>query len=357
MHAFSGAPLAEAPWEDDAEAAGEGEASDYASVTVEVPELCPALHRPGVHRSDAWPLAAVAEGAAGRGRPAADQQRRRHHQLRDAAHRAAAARVRPRSGAGRRVDHPHRGRRREDDHARRGRAHLRRRGGPGLRPRRALGHRRDHGRSGVGGLRVDHPRPARGCDLERGQHPAHLPKARPAVGGVQPVREAASSGARDTRPAHRLTADGGAVRSEARARDDRRRRGAAARAPGADARAPCRVAARDADRAGALRHLPGAARLRGRARRRRPDRRGSLPPPLRRQPGGRPGGGGGAHSRLRRAPPRHPAAGEKPGRAVDARAGVAPPRRGRDAGSGLRRRRQPEPRRPGPSGAAAPARG
>ncbi len=41
VHAFSGAPLAEAPWQDDAEAAGEGDASDYASVTVEVPELCP----------------------------------------------------------------------------------------------------------------------------------------------------------------------------------------------------------------------------------------------------------------------------------------------------------------------------
>ena len=41
VHAFSGAPLAQAPWEDDAEAAGEGEASDYASVAVEVPELCP----------------------------------------------------------------------------------------------------------------------------------------------------------------------------------------------------------------------------------------------------------------------------------------------------------------------------
>jgi phenylalanyl-tRNA synthetase beta chain len=41
VHAFSGAPLATAPWESDAEAAGEGEAVDYASVTVEVPELCP----------------------------------------------------------------------------------------------------------------------------------------------------------------------------------------------------------------------------------------------------------------------------------------------------------------------------
>jgi phenylalanyl-tRNA synthetase beta chain len=41
VHAFSTAPLSAAPWEEDAEATGEGEASDYASVTVEVPELCP----------------------------------------------------------------------------------------------------------------------------------------------------------------------------------------------------------------------------------------------------------------------------------------------------------------------------
>ncbi len=41
VHAFSGAPLAPAPWEEDAEATGEGEASEHASVTVEVPELCP----------------------------------------------------------------------------------------------------------------------------------------------------------------------------------------------------------------------------------------------------------------------------------------------------------------------------
>jgi phenylalanyl-tRNA synthetase beta chain len=41
VHAFTGAPLAEPPWEGDAEATGEGEAPDYASVTVEVPDLCP----------------------------------------------------------------------------------------------------------------------------------------------------------------------------------------------------------------------------------------------------------------------------------------------------------------------------
>jgi phenylalanyl-tRNA synthetase beta chain len=41
VHAITGAPLAADPWAEDAPAEGEGEASDYASVTVEVPDLCP----------------------------------------------------------------------------------------------------------------------------------------------------------------------------------------------------------------------------------------------------------------------------------------------------------------------------
>jgi phenylalanyl-tRNA synthetase beta chain len=41
VHAISGAPLAPEPWAGDAPATGEGQASDYASVTVEVPALCP----------------------------------------------------------------------------------------------------------------------------------------------------------------------------------------------------------------------------------------------------------------------------------------------------------------------------
>jgi phenylalanyl-tRNA synthetase beta chain len=41
IHAITGAELAAAPWDEDAEAAGEGDVSDYASVTVEAPELCP----------------------------------------------------------------------------------------------------------------------------------------------------------------------------------------------------------------------------------------------------------------------------------------------------------------------------
>jgi phenylalanyl-tRNA synthetase beta chain len=41
VHAITGAPLAADPWTEDAPAEGEGKAEDYASVTVEVPELCP----------------------------------------------------------------------------------------------------------------------------------------------------------------------------------------------------------------------------------------------------------------------------------------------------------------------------
>jgi phenylalanyl-tRNA synthetase beta chain len=41
VHAITGAPLGPPPWEEDAPAEGAGEAGEHASVTVEVPELCP----------------------------------------------------------------------------------------------------------------------------------------------------------------------------------------------------------------------------------------------------------------------------------------------------------------------------
>jgi phenylalanyl-tRNA synthetase beta chain len=41
LHAVTGAELAPAPWEGDAEATGEGSVDDYAAVAVEVPDLCP----------------------------------------------------------------------------------------------------------------------------------------------------------------------------------------------------------------------------------------------------------------------------------------------------------------------------
>jgi phenylalanyl-tRNA synthetase beta chain len=41
VHAISGAPLGPEPWAEDADAFGEGDVDDYASVVVEAPELCP----------------------------------------------------------------------------------------------------------------------------------------------------------------------------------------------------------------------------------------------------------------------------------------------------------------------------
>ncbi len=41
VHAITGESLAAPPWDEDAEATGEGTVTDYASVTVEVPDLCP----------------------------------------------------------------------------------------------------------------------------------------------------------------------------------------------------------------------------------------------------------------------------------------------------------------------------
>ncbi len=41
VHAITGAPLAEAPWELDADPSGSGSVTDLASVSVEVPQLCP----------------------------------------------------------------------------------------------------------------------------------------------------------------------------------------------------------------------------------------------------------------------------------------------------------------------------
>ena len=93
VHAITAAPLAPEPWAEDAPAEGEGAVADYASVTVEVPDLCPRFTARVFTDVEVAPLAALASGAAGGRRPAPDQQRRRHHQLRDAAHRPATARL------------------------------------------------------------------------------------------------------------------------------------------------------------------------------------------------------------------------------------------------------------------------
>ena len=67
------------------------------------PRDLPALHRARVRGREGRALAAVAQAAADGRRPAPDLERRGHHQLRDARHRPAAPRLRPRRGA-RRAD-------------------------------------------------------------------------------------------------------------------------------------------------------------------------------------------------------------------------------------------------------------
>lgn len=59
VHAITGAPLTSPPWEDDPEPGGDGRIDDYASVRVEVPELCPrftarAFTGVGIGPSPAW---------------------------------------------------------------------------------------------------------------------------------------------------------------------------------------------------------------------------------------------------------------------------------------------------------------
>ena len=133
VHAITGAELAPPPWDVDAEAARRrATVAGLASVDVEVPDLCPRFTARAFTDVDDRALAALAQGAADRRRPAPDQQRRRHHQLRDAADRPAAARVRPRRGPGRRDHRPRRGRGRADDDARRRRARARPRDGARL---------------------------------------------------------------------------------------------------------------------------------------------------------------------------------------------------------------------------------
>jgi len=94
VHAATGAPLADPPWAlDPGGNAGPGPGGNRGFSRGARP--LPALHRPGLRERHDRPVAGLAGRAAARGRSAADQQRRRHHQLRDAALRPPAPRLRP----------------------------------------------------------------------------------------------------------------------------------------------------------------------------------------------------------------------------------------------------------------------
>ena len=181
-----GAELAEDPAAADATAEGSDSAEDHATVEIADPDICLRFTARVFEDVKIGPVARVAQAAADRRRPAADLQRRRHHQLRDARHRPAAARVRPRRGA-RQPDRGPQGQAGgEDGHARRRRARVRPRDGAGVRRRGPVGHRRRDGRPDLRGLGQDHARADGGGDLGRPQHPADVEGAGPALARRRP---------------------------------------------------------------------------------------------------------------------------------------------------------------------------
>ena len=248
VHAISAAPLAAEPWAEDAAAEGEGEASDYASVAVEVPELCPRFTARvftdvTIGPSPAWLQARLS--AAGQ-RPINNvvditnyvmlltAQPLHAFDLDKVPDGALTVRTATEGEKMKTLDDVERTFDAETVLVCDG-------SGPS-------------GIAGIMGGQVsevsggDDARPARGRQLERDQHPAHLAPARPALGGLLALREAAPPGALHAGAADRLAADGRALRGEAGARDDRRRRRDPAGAADPAARRAGRGPARDADR-------------------------------------------------------------------------------------------------------------
>ena len=184
-----------------------------------------ALHRTRLRGRHDRALAVLAEGEADGGRAAADLQRRRHHQLRDAADRAAAARVRPRPHRRRPARRARRPPGRRAGDARRRDAQARSRHGRDLRRRRADFAGRRDGRRALGGPRRHDAGADGGRHVGRPEHPADLDAAGAcAARRPRPLREGARARAGDGRAGGRDAADGGAVRRAGLARDARRRR-------------------------------------------------------------------------------------------------------------------------------------
>ena len=211
VHAVTGAALGADPWAEDAPADGAGTVDELASVTVEVPELCPrftarAFLEVEIGPSPLWLQQRLS--AAGQ-RPINNVVDITNYVMLLTAQplhaydldkvpggelivRTAAAgeKMTTLDGVERTLD--------AETVAR-------------LRPRRPDRDRRGDGRPGLRGLRRDHPGPARGGELERDQHPPHLAPARAALRGLGPVREAAPPGADDAGAADRLAAPGRAL--------------------------------------------------------------------------------------------------------------------------------------------------
>ncbi len=184
----------------------------------------PALHRSALPRRADRPLADLAEGPAQCRGHAADLQRRRRHELRDARARQPAARLRLRRAARR----PDRGAAREagrdaaDTGRRRPRSHPRR---PHDRGRRAVCcARRDHGRRGERDRRVDDGGAARGGELRAVHDLPHVGAAAASHRGLEPLGEGRRSVPRRARgdardPAHRRACRSALGRAHGRARE------------------------------------------------------------------------------------------------------------------------------------------
>ena len=297
VHAITEAKLADPPWDEDAEASGEGKAEDYASVEVQVPELCP--------RFTARVFTDVTIGPSPlwlKERLMAAGQRPINNVV-DITNYVMLLTAQPLHAFD--LDKVPDG------------ALIIRTAEKGEKMTTLDGVERSfdaetvlvcdrEGPSGIAGImggarsevsEAHHQGAAGGRELERRQHPPHLAQARAALGGLEPVREAAAPRARDLGPAGRLAADGRALRREAGARHDRRRR----RDPAGRTRSSC--AASGSRSCSGCRSSPPRRRptWSGSASRRRRkkgevDGDGPVPPPLRRQPGGRPDRGGRAGS-------------------------------------------------------------
>ncbi len=121
LHAATGAPLAPDPTEEDVTSNEQRATSNRrpSNDRNRAPGDLPALHGPRVRGRQGRPVAAVAQAAPDRRRPAPDLERRRHHELRDAPDRPACPCVRPRRGARQQDHRAARRAGREDDDSRR----------------------------------------------------------------------------------------------------------------------------------------------------------------------------------------------------------------------------------------------
>ena len=230
VHAIFGIELTPLD-ESEPPALGDRLTADWITIAIEDEDLCPRFTARVFQDVTVGPSPLWLKARVQRGRHAADLERRRHHELRDARPRQPAARLRPRARARRAPDGAARAAGRDAAHARRPGARARPVDARDRRRRGPAGHRRHHGRRRLRGQREHDDDRARGGELHARPDPAHLADARPALRGLQPLGEGRRSAPGPARLARRGAAARAALRRAHDAAPDRRlRRPAAARA-------------------------------------------------------------------------------------------------------------------------------